>query len=122
MYRRRSSDNLSLFNDEPEADLDEVLQLDKRSFVAAVERLKSIESVSVIRRMILDLKQELRDPGARLRSTTANDDVVEFTSNYLNEELDQIASSHTLERALHYVERLVKSVTETRGSEINDVI
>jgi len=71
--------------------------------------------------MILDLKQELRDPGARLRSTTANDDLVEFTSNYLNEELDQIASSHTLERALYYVERLVKSVTEIRVSEINDI-
>jgi len=75
----------------------------------------------VIRRMILELKQELRDPAARLRSTTANDDVVEFTSNYLNEELDQIASSHTLERALYYVERLVKSVTEIRVSEINDI-
>jgi hypothetical protein len=117
----RTFDSLNLFNDESEAELDEVLQLDKRSFVAAVERLKSGESVSVIRRMILDLKQELRDPGARLRSTTANDDVVEFTSNYLNEELNQIASSHTLERALYYVEPLVKSVTEIRVSEINDI-
>ena len=44
-----------------------------------------------------------------------------FAQGYLMGELDQIADAHTAERALYYVERLIKGVSEVRTVAINDI-
>ncbi len=40
---------------------------------------------------------------------------------YLREDLDQILDSRTLERARHYIKRLVKSLSEFKTNGINDI-
>jgi hypothetical protein len=119
--QKQKSYNLDLFDDEPYEPVDETLSIDKASFAAALERLKSADSITTLRREVIALKEQLCDIASPVRANSTGGDSVDFSSLYLNEELNQIGRSHTLERAFYYVDRLVKSICEVRVSEINDL-
>jgi hypothetical protein len=98
---------------------DEILQLNKPVLVESLRLIKSADSVASLRRSVGDLKHELTNDQSLLRSPSNED--VEFTSRHLNDELDQIAASLTLERAFYYLDRLLKSIIEVRYGELNDI-
>lgn len=50
-----------------------------------------------------------------------NGDTIKIDANYLNNEINQILETHTLERTKYYIQRLVKSLTEIKTSKINDL-
>lgn len=60
-------------------------------------------------------------PESERQASAVPENGIELDANYFRAELDQIARSRTRERALYYVERLIKSLTEIRTSEINDI-
>ncbi len=47
--------------------------------------------------------------------------VVEVPATYIQRTLQQIGAAQTLERAQHYVERFIRSITEERTAAINDI-
>ncbi len=78
--------------------------------------------MNAIRRNIADLKKQFCSLNNQHQMNNIDDnDVIEFSKDYLVGELDQIAESQTLERALYYVGRFIKSVAEVRTSAINDI-
>ncbi len=99
----------------------EVLQLNKSALNKALSRLQSSDSITSLRRSISELREQLYNSSRFRRSRVSDKNVIEFTSDYLNEEMDQIATSQTLERALYYVERLIKSINEVRLNGVNDI-
>ena len=113
--------NLFRFEDESIREEDETLHLSAGGLVDILNKWKVLDSLPHMRRCISDFKHKLRDPQHTLRLGMAEDDNVGFSRNYLFGELDQIVSSLTLERAMYYVERLVKSVSEVRTGSINDI-
>jgi len=116
-----SVENLSLFRDNVDNGNEEVLQLDGPSLMKALSKLESASSTTNLRRTVQDIKRDLLNIDGKLRTIESADREIEFTSAFLLQQLDQIASSETIERALHYVSRLKKSISETRVSNINDI-
>jgi len=110
-----------LFPDDLIPESNELLQLDKSALVKALHLLKSADSVGALRGRLDVLREELAEPSSPLRSDTPGDDDVEFASSRLSEELDQIGASATLERAFYYIDRLIRSVTEVRLGDVNDI-
>src|SRR5581483_4821201 len=119
--QKRSPHNFSLSSEEVYNQPDELLQLNQSALIAVLTHLQSSDSIGSLRRSLLDIRQQLYNPDSSLRSRPSEEEVIEFTSGYLAEEIDQIATSQTLERALYYVERLIKSITEVRVNGINDI-
>jgi hypothetical protein len=119
--QKRATQKLPLFPEESFAEPDEVLELSKSFLLGCLKSLRSSDSLNAVRSEVHKVKNQMRDPESRLRSPVSSEDELEFTTGHLNSEVDQIAASLTLERALYYVERLTKSVTEIRVSEINDI-
>lgn len=81
-----------------------------------LEQLKSADSMDALRQAVADLKAEILTADGGLFDKRGALD-----AGFLDGELDQIATSHTLSRALYYVERLIKGITEVRTSRINDI-
>lgn len=52
---------------------------------------------------------------------TSNEDVHSVNSDYLLREINQILETKTIERSHYYLKRLIKSLTEIKTSNINDL-
>lgn len=50
-----------------------------------------------------------------------NGDTIKIDVNYLNNEINQILETRTLERTKYYIQRLIKALTEIKTSKINDL-
>ena len=117
--RKISPDNPALFHNDLSPETDEILQLDKPALAKALCLIRSADSLASLRQSVANLKNELTNDASPLRAASTED--VEFSSRHLSEELEQIAASQTLERAFYYVDRLVKSITEVRFGDVNDI-
>ena len=118
---RASLQNLPIFLDEDLQGADETLHLNHLLLMGAISPCKSVESVYTLRRSIAEIKRRLSDAGDSLRSDNGDGQLVEFAKSHLVAELDQIAGSLSVERAQYYVERLLKGISETVTSPINDI-
>ena len=116
--KQRDTRNPPLFAVSQRTGGDETVQLDASQLVARFEQWKTINRLSSLRRAIADFKCEIHH---RTQLNGADSTYVRFNCVHLVNELDQIASSLTLERALYYVDRLIKGVSEVRTGAINDI-
>jgi DNA modification methylase len=96
------------------------LKLRKSLLLERLDLLKSARSIEAVRRAVADLQEQLHTPGSGILDW-AEEDGAGFDPTYLDSELEQIAASRTLARALYYIDRLTKSLTEVRTSPINDI-
>ncbi len=96
------------------------VRLDTSRLLGALRRMRECDATPSIRRAVADLRRRLGDPTSAIYHARRGD-ATEFRPGYLEEELEQIASSQTVERAHYYVDRLVRAVTEIRTSAINDI-
>jgi hypothetical protein len=113
--------NLSLFDDNTFENVDETLYLNKILLLHVIRDCKSITSLRNLRQSIAEIKRRIHDADDDLRSNNPDIETVEFTSEYITSDLDQIAESLTIERAYYYIDRLLKSISEIRTSFINDI-
>lgn len=116
-----ASPSLDLFNDGIDINSEEVLALDQSHLLDALNRLQSCDSSAKLRRATLELMRQIQNPQGKLRSLDASSNDVEFSAGLLFSQLQQIATSETLERAMYYLRRFKKSLTEVRVNEINDI-
>lgn len=96
------------------------VRLDKPRLLDTLQKLRSMTSADALRRGVADLRRQAHDPGGPLRARPRRESV-EFSPWYLDGQLNQIATSQTLERAQYYVERFIRGVTEVRTSAVNDI-
>ena len=115
----RPESSTILSSDAPES-AGEPLRLDKLRFLNALHTMRSAASTTALRGSIDELRKDLRNPRSVLRRRPRSDSAL-FSLSYLDEELDQIAASQTLERAVYYVSRLIKGVTEVRTTAVSDI-
>lgn len=97
----------------------DIVQLNKALFLDRLEELKSWSSMDRLRRAVSDLQTGLETPDSALYE--ADEGEVQFNRAYLSGELEQISASRTVERARHYIERLIKGITTVRTSAVNDI-
>lgn len=99
---------------------DELLHFNKQPLLDALGGLRCADSIEALRQRISTLHAQLNDPAGSLAAAGAGDDVAFYRSRLLGE-LEQIAASQTLDRALYYVDRLMKGVSEVKTGAINDI-
>jgi len=87
------------------------------------EALKNKEMVSLRRKVysIYSIVNYPKSDNIGLRNIDKNGDTVVLKKGPLLEELKQIQEAHTIERAVYYLERLKKGITEIRTGKINDI-
>ncbi len=119
--KQRDPQNLPPCEDSHTSGEEETVQFDERNLVALFEQWKAIDLLSSLRRAISDFKHETQNNHHSTRSNGSDSTYVTFSRVRLFNELDQIASSLTLERALYYIDRLIKGVSEVRTGAINDI-
>jgi len=113
--------NLSLFDDNNIEEADEVLCLNETILLDVIQKCKFVDSMRTLRQAIALIKLRVLDSDDELRINDSVAQIVEFSREYLLSDLDQISNSLTIERALYYVDRLIKSISEVRTSAINDI-
>jgi len=120
---QRDLHNLPLFNDDhpQEERLDEIVRLDVEVILQILEKWKKAITLTKLRLVTSDFKNALMDSHHKIHVNASCRNFVEFSRNYLLGEIEQIATSLTVERGLYYVDRLIKSVTEIRTSSVNDI-
>jgi DNA modification methylase len=111
--------DLSVVEPSP-ADPAEPVRLDRTRLLTALRTMRCEPTMAALRRAISDLRRQVHDPASPLRAH-AHGEWVEFSHDYLFDELEQIASSQTAERGFYYVDRLIRSITEIRTSPVNDI-
>lgn len=109
------------FDEEVFDDTIEPLQLDKARLVAQLSEVRGVDTIEQVRQHIQAIYDQIEDSQSMLRALTDEQDTIEFDQAYLGNALKQIIASQTRARALYYVERLMRSVTEVRTSPINDI-
>ncbi len=100
---------------------DECLQLSKALLLDALQRMKQAGTIHALRREMIALKDEVFNSDSSIRSNLADGDIVEFANDHLQGDFDQIVAAQTIERALYYIDRLIKSTTEVKANSINDL-
>jgi hypothetical protein len=97
----------------------EPLQLSATALLDALRPLRRAVAVADVRAGVAAL--QARVAAGELRAASEDDSVVAFSAGQLEAELDQIAQALSVERAIYYVERLVKGISEVRTGAINDI-
>lgn len=100
----------------------EKVMLDKGKAMQFLNSLILEQETKNIRRKILSFKTKLLDPASELYSdNNENTTLEDFELESLLRDLDQIANSYTTERMSYYINRMIKSLTETKPGRINDI-
>ncbi len=97
-----------------------LLQLSKAYLLDTLSELRASATTSILREQVALLRKQVL--------ASSDDSSVEFIADPVNmaashllEELSQITTALTLERALYYVERLIRSLSEERKGALNDI-
>lgn len=113
--------NLPLFEEAWDSEQDKILQLNKALLLEALDKVKAARTITMLRHDLMILKSQVLNSNSPIRSGISDDNLVEFRNRHIREDLDQIGSAQTLERAVYYVDRLIKSATEIKVNSINDL-
>lgn len=109
-----------LFDDNQSKEADETLYLDATNLLATFGHWKTAQTLDQVRSWVAAFKTNLH--ATRQHQTQpGSDNVVHIRQRMLVDALEQIAASLTIDRARYYIERLIKSVSETRTNAVNDI-
>jgi len=92
----------------------------KTKILYTLSKLLGQKSLAQIRAIVQDVKidvEKLSSDENRVQDILTN----EITTKYLLCELDQILDTRTIERTKYYIQRLVRALSETKTSKINDL-
>ncbi|MEA3475536.1 MAG: DNA methyltransferase [Candidatus Cloacimonadota bacterium] len=82
------------------------------------------ENLGEIKWKITNLKNNLKNfkvDKLGILNIASNGQTINVSRKYIESELQQILETKTLERTKHYLNRLIKSLTEIKTSKINDI-
>lgn len=98
--------------------------LNKDKFVEILSKIENFDENKLIKIEIEQIKNIINNPktdNLGIMNIDMGADTVILQRETLLEELEQIQSSLTAERAKYYITRLIKSITEIKTNKINDL-
>jgi DNA modification methylase len=95
------------------------LTADKIVLLDHLQNLKQAENTAYLQKGLMELQAYLRE--CLIKPSIAGEAVIQLDYDCLREEIEQIASAQTLERARYYLNRLEKGITSTKTNRINDI-
>jgi DNA modification methylase len=114
--QRKLLDSESFLNEK------EKVKIDTQKIVRFLNILSNEQDIKGIRRMISNFKVTLLDPSSELyHSNDVSSNTKNFELESLLRDFDQISDSYTLERMNYYINRMIKSFSETKLGRINDL-
>jgi len=82
------------------------------------------ENLNQIKSEVSEIKNNLinfRTDKLGLLNIVSNGETIKVEEKFIQGEVNQILETQTLERTKYYIQRLIKSLTETKTSKINDL-
>jgi hypothetical protein len=92
------------------------LTFERDLFVARLLEMSHAPDLASLRQALEEFKKQLHEPAA-----VPPEDSIQFTARYLHNEIAQIAAAQTLDRAIYYLERLLRAAQNVRTGAINDI-
>ena len=100
------------------------LIVNKNKFIEILKSLSNGNSLPDIKKELLFLKNlflNYTSDNLGLLNIDKNGDTIHFNQEFLLKELEQIIEAQTKERAVYYLNRLIKGITEIKTGKINDI-
>ncbi len=98
--------------------------INKDKIIEILKDLLSKENLGKIKWKIADLKNNLKSfkiDKLGVLNIVSNGQTINVSRKYIENELQQILETKTLERTKYYLNRLIKGLTEIKTSKINDI-
>jgi len=95
--------------------------LKKVELIQKLKQAVAINDLKKIRLLVNSLNIIIEGQKGDLIFYNADKKTTEVKKDYLNAELEQILKTKTVERTKYYIKRLIKSLTENKTSNINDL-
>jgi DNA modification methylase len=98
--------------------------LNKTKIIDILTNLLEKENLNQIKKDIYEIKNDIVDfksDKLGLLNIGINGDTIKVETKYINDEIEQIYETQTLERTKYYIQRLIKSLTQVKTSKINDL-
>jgi len=100
------------------------LIVNKNKFIEILKSLSNGNSLPDIKKELLFLKNlflNYTSDNLGLLNIDKNGDTIQLNQEFLLKELEQIIEAQTKERAVYYLNRLIKGITEIKTGKINDI-
>jgi DNA modification methylase len=100
------------------------MTLNKTKIINTLSKLLDQQNLNQIRDTVKDFKTnaaKLPSDKKGFFNVGSNGNTIKVGSKYLMGELDQILDTKTIERTKYYMQRLVRSLSESKTSKINDL-
>ncbi len=98
--------------------------INQEMFLGFLSKIEALNENNKIKLETLQVIEIIKNPGKDnmgILNITPDGNTLKVNNEILLEELKQIASAQTIERAKYYILRLKKSFTEVKTSKINDI-
>jgi DNA modification methylase len=98
--------------------------INRPKIVEILEDLSERENMDEIKSGIRKIQKNMRDfktDKIGILNIDSNGQTIKVDNNFLEKELNQILETRTLARIKYYIKRLMRSLTETKTSKINDI-
>jgi len=95
-------------------------KVDRKKIAGVLSKIAEIEDHDQMKRKLSSLKNEVSEENSPYRIEDTRDESM-VNAPYIIGEIEQAISSYTLERSRYYIMRLVRSLTEEKKSNINDI-
>ena len=105
-------------------DNNKILHFNKTRLMNIINDLKKEDSLLKIRQQvfkIIDNFSSYKKDNLGLLNIVSNGDTIKLKESYIKNEFKQIIESKTTERALYYINRFKKAISEKRTNKINDI-
>ncbi len=100
------------------------MMLDKTKITNTLSKLLDQQNLNQIRASIKDFKtyvSSLPSDKKGFFNIASDGNTIKVSSKYLIGELDQILDTRTIERTKYYIQRLIRALSESKTSKINDL-
>lgn len=101
------------------------IYLKKETVLDYLKNLTDETDLKKVRNDIFKIKNDIMggdtEQSSFLSSNEDNSNTIQIGQKYLNNELNQIIETMTLERMRYYIDRLIKSLTQVKTGRVNDI-
>lgn len=104
--------------------MSEKIPLNKSEYIKILEKLINQTDIQLIKKKINQLIHSINNSGHGSNNMVHADDrehALKISKDYILHELAQIEKTKTIERTKYYIQRLIKSVSEYKTNNVNEI-
>ncbi|MFH0992697.1 MAG: DNA methyltransferase [bacterium] len=98
--------------------------INKPKMIELLSEMSSTQDLPTLRKQLFQLREDISsttDDVDGVLNIDTNGEAFSISQKYLVKEIQQIEKTQTIERAKYYLSRLVKAISETKTSKINEI-